>query len=210
MENVREVVVVGEGSASGTPDRCIISLALNVAADTSADAIDRVAQLADQVVGVIHAQGVEPSDVQTHSVSLQDFYDQEKKRVTARVASYALSVNAPSLASVGRLLAELAAVCGDSLQVRGLQLAVSNPQPLLQAARRAAVEDAVARADQLAEAAGVRLGTILSVDEGSNPRPQIGLQKVRFSGGSAAAALPVEGGTASVTVQVTVRLAIED
>lgn len=112
MENVRDVVVVGEGSALGTPDRCLISLALNVAADTSADAIDRVAQLADQAVGVIHAQGIEPSDVQTYSVSLQDFFDHEKKRVTARVASYALSVNAPSLASVGRLLAELAAISG--------------------------------------------------------------------------------------------------
>jgi hypothetical protein len=211
VENLGELVVVGEGSASGTPDRCVISLALNVAADTSADALDRVARLADEVIGVVHAQGVEQSDVQTLNVSLQDFYDQEKKRVTARIATYALSVKAPSLTSVGPLLAELAPVAGDSLQIRGLHLMIHDPQPLLEVARRAAVTDALARAKQLAEAAGIRTGAIVSIEEDPGEVSHGTLHRMsRSSAAPLGAAVPVEGGTCSVSVQVRVRLTIEE
>lgn len=68
----RELVVTSEGSASGTPDRCVIALALNVMADTSPDAMDRMSALAEQVINVVLAQGVERSNVQTLNISLQD------------------------------------------------------------------------------------------------------------------------------------------
>jgi uncharacterized protein YggE len=203
---------VGEGSASGPPDRCLLSLAVNVAADTSAEALDRVARLADRVIGVARAQGVEPSDIQTLGVSLQDFYDQEKKKVTARVATYSLSVTAPSLTSVGPLLAELAPVAGDALQVRGLHLTVDDPRPLQERARRAAVADALERARQLAEAAGVRTGAIVSIEEepdhGSAGQPR----RLRASSMAMATAspVPVEGGTVTVAVHVQIRLALEE
>jgi len=186
-------------------------LAVNVAADTSAEALDRLARLADQVIAVAHAQGVEPSDIQTVGVSLQDFYDQEKKKVTARVATYSLSVTAPSLTSVGPLLAELAPVAGDALQVRGLHLTIDDPAPLLERARRAAVADALERARQLAEAAGVRTGAILSIEEEAD-HGSAGLpRRLRASSAFTAAAspVPVEGGTATVAVQVQIRLALE-
>jgi uncharacterized protein len=211
VESGGELVVVGEGSASGPPDRCVLSLALNVAADTSAEALDRVARLADQVIGVTRAQGVAASDIQTLGVSLQDFRDQETKRVTARVAVYSLSVKAPSLTSVGPLLAELAPVAGDALQVRGLHLTIEDPRPLLERARRAAVGDALERARQLAGAAGVRTGAILSIEEEPGSRPAGLPRRTRMSSDAvamSASAVPVEGGTATVAIQVQIRLAL--
>jgi uncharacterized protein YggE len=47
---VRDIVVVGEGSASGAPDRCLVSLTLNVAAETPADALSGVGHVADRVL----------------------------------------------------------------------------------------------------------------------------------------------------------------
>jgi uncharacterized protein YggE len=213
VESGRELVVVGEGSASGPPDRCLLSLALNVAADTSAAALDRVARLADQVIAIAHAQDVAPSDIQTLGLSLQDVYDQEKKKVTARVATYSLSVKAPSLASVGPLLSALAPVAGDALQVRGLHLIVDDPRPLLETARRAAVADALERARQLADAAGVRTGAIVSIEEEPGQGPPGLPRRLRVASAATAmsgSAVPVEGGTATAAVQVQIRLALEE
>ena len=104
MEPVRDIVVMGEGSASGTPDRCLISLALNVAADTPAEALSGVGHVADRVLDALAGDGVPPSDVQTVGLSVRDVHDREKNRVTARVASYALTVGLPGLAGAGALL----------------------------------------------------------------------------------------------------------
>jgi uncharacterized protein YggE len=209
MENVREILVVGEGSASAPPDRCLLSLALNVAADSSAEALDRVAALAGDVLVVVHDQGVDVRDVQTQNITLQDLFDQETKRVTARVASYAFSVKAPGLDGVGTLVAAVASVAGDAFQIRHLDLIVDDARPLADEARREAVADALRRGSQLADAAGVRIGAILSIDEDGEARPQ-GTHRRVSSGATFAAAVPVEAGTATVTIHVRVRLAIED
>jgi uncharacterized protein YggE len=207
MEDTREIAVVGVGSAQGVPDRCVLSLTLNVAAETSGAALAGVTQLASQVVGVLLTHEVLSSETQTTQLSLQDFHDNEKRKVTARIASYGLSVNLAGLTHAGPLLTELAELAGDSLQAR-VRLEMSNPTPFVNAARRAAVADALDRAEQLADAAGLRLGKIVAIDEGAgipgdSPR--------RMSRSLATtAALPVEGGTSSVTVEVIVRLAIAD
>jgi len=208
MVDSREIVVVGLGTAGGVPDRCVITLALNVAADTSGTALAEVTKLASKVVGVLQARGIAASDAQTSHLALQEFHDSEKKRVTGRVASYGLTVLVGGLAEAGPLLTELAEVAGDSLQVRGLQLQMSDPKPLVDAARRAAVADALERARQLADAAGLRLGGISSIEEGSGaPGESFRRLTARAATDSG---MPVEAGTSSVTVHVTVRIAIAD
>jgi uncharacterized protein len=77
-------------------------------------------------------------------------------------------------------------------------------------ARARAVEDAKARADQLAGAAGVRLGALLSIEEGSEAlaRPLADGSPARMMATSAP--LPIEGGTQDVAVRVTLTFAIAD
>lgn len=139
----RTLVVTGQGTAHGTPDRCLIYLALNAMADTAASALDQVADLATRAVQALRDRGVEPNDIQTANISLGDYH--EKQRVTARVASYSLVVKIRSLEEAGPVLASLSGVAGDSLQVQRMQLAVSDPQVLQASARRDAVVDATAR-----------------------------------------------------------------
>lgn len=208
MPDIRDIVVEGVGSATGTPDRCALSLSLQVAAPTSAAALESVTQLAVKTMEVVGAHGIDASQVRTSDISLQDFHDNDKKRVTARIASYGLSVSVAGLDKAGPLLSELAVVAGDSLHMRELRLEISDPKPLVDAARRAAVTDALDRARQLADAAGVRLGDIVSIDEG--PGLQGDPRRRTMSRTSSAAAMPVEGGTSSVTVRVTMRIAMAD
>ncbi len=186
----------------------MLHLALNVMAQTVSDAFSRVAALANQVVDALHQRGVPEEDMQTQTVSLQDFFDQKEQKVTARVGTYALQVSVP-VGDVGPHLGAVADVAGDSLQVRGLVLTMSDPEPLLTIARRRAVEDARARAEQLAEAAQVRLGSILSIEEGGGRGLRLGPQKVSFTP-MAASAVPVEPGSAWVNVFVTLTFGLED
>jgi uncharacterized protein YggE len=205
MDDTRHITVVGQGSASAIPDCCALSLALNVAAETSAAALNDVAVLAARVIEVVHGHGLE---AQTSDVSVHDFHDKESNRVTARVASYGLFVTVAALADAGPLVQQLAAVAGDALQIRGLQLGLSDASPLLETARRAAVVDALNRARQLGDAAGLTLGDIVSVDEGPPVGTDARFRRLAGTSVAMAATLPVEGGTSSVSVSVSVRVAI--
>lgn len=202
----RTLVVTGQGTAHGIPDRCLIHLALNAMADTAASALDQVADLATRAIQALRDRGVEPNDIQTANISLGDFH--EKQRVTARVASYSLVIKIRSLEEAGPVLASLSGVAGDSLQVQRMQLAVSDPQVLQASARRDAVADATARANQLAEAAGVSLGPILEIREGQVASDQrFGARGVAFA---ASSSMPLEPGEVTSTVAVTVTYSIED
>jgi uncharacterized protein YggE len=97
---------------------------------------------------------------------VQDFFDREKQRVTARVASYQLELTIRQLDKLGEHLAGLVSVAGDSLQISYLQLTVADPEPLKRQARFEAMNDAREKATQFAESAGERLGRIVSIDEG--------------------------------------------
>jgi len=208
MAKARELVVTGEGVTYGTPDRCLITLALNVMADNSADAFDRVGALAEQVIEVVLAQGVDRADVQTLNISLQDWFDRDSQSVTARIATYILSVSLLGLERTGMLLSAVTPVAGNSLQVHGMRLVVGDPRPLVAEARRRAVEDALAKARELAAAAGVQLGQITSIDDGGDGRS--GNMRFAAMALSSSASAPVEAGTSAVTALVTITMKIED
>jgi len=183
----------------------LITLALNVMAATSAEALDQVGSLAEQVIEVVLAQGVSRSDVQTLRISLQDWLDRDSGTVTARVGTYTLSVRVTGLQELGPLLAEVATVAGNSLQVQGIRPTIGDPKPLLAEARRSAVEDALAKAGELAQAAGIQLGKITSIEEAGTAR----LGNMRLMSASAAA-MPMEPGTSEVTAGVTITFEVED
>jgi uncharacterized protein YggE len=55
----RQIRVVGEGLATGTPDRCVINAALNVMADSLANAVSQTSILSSQVLDALRTEGVE-------------------------------------------------------------------------------------------------------------------------------------------------------
>jgi uncharacterized protein YggE len=207
----RVIVVNGEGEAVGVPDRCLVSLALTALRDSAADAVASVADLADRVITTIREAGVEASDVRTQNVTVQDWYDQQQQRVTARVATYALIVKNRALDQVSDLLSGIAAVAGDALRVQGIVLTVSDLAPLRAAARRGAVNDATVKATQLADASGVRIGRVLAIEEGVVPGRGFSAEQgmVRHAAVAASAPLPIEPGNQAVTVRVTMTFEIE-
>jgi len=204
MAEPARLSVVGEGTADGVPDRCIVHAALNVMADTVPDAVSRVGLLSSQVSESLKTTGLAPADLRTTGLSVQDFFDQGKQMVTARVASYQLEICIRQLTKLDEHIAGLLSVAGDALQIRALQLTIADPEPLKREARVAAMKDARRKASELAEAAGGRLGRTLSIGERSSATdPQYRGFATRASG-SVATHLQVEPGSLTVSCRVAV------
>jgi uncharacterized protein len=204
------VVVVGTGMATGVPDQCVIHLGLNAIADTAALALDQCAEAADRAIAALLQKGVDHSEIRTTNLSVQDFFDQSKQEVTARIASYRLQVTVTNLDDVGGVVADLSSAVGDALQIHSLHLVISDPVPLEQEARRLAVLSAQSKATELAETANVRLGQILSIqDEGASTGTPYPARPLRLSAVNEAASVPVDPGEVTASSSVTITYALD-
>jgi uncharacterized protein len=94
-----------------------------------------------------------------------------------------------------------AAVAAGANTVSALQFTVSDPSVAGRAARARAVALAAAKAGELAAAAGVPLGEVLSIEEDAGPRP-IPFQSATLRAGGPG---PVEAGELEVVVSVVAR-----
>jgi uncharacterized protein YggE len=126
-----------------------------------------------------------------------------------RIAGYQVSnqVNAivDDLTKLGPTLDAL--VRSGANQLGGISFAIANPKPLAEKARADAVADAMAKARTLAQAAGVTLGALISIQEGSVSRPVPVFAMARAV--AAPAPPPVAEGEETVSVNVTMTYAIQ-
>ena len=127
--------------------------------------------------------------------------------MTAKMGTYQLQVTVRPIEGVGSVLVALGAVAGDALAVRGFELGVRDPEPLRSRARRLAVEDATRRAGELSEAAGIRLGPIVALEDGAAAQPQTGWRTMAMAA-SASSTVPIEAGEVSASSTVTLTYAI--
>ena len=207
MPDQPQLTVVGTGVATGTPDQCQLQIALNCVTDDAAIALTTCGELATKAIAAIGDVDGAQCDVQTVGISVQDFFDKTQQRVTAKVGTYQLQVTVRPLEGVGSILTALGATAGDALALRGFQLGVRDPTPLRSEARRRAVEDARTRAGELAQAAGVRLGSILSLEDGAGARAPA-VRTMTMSAASAAD-VPIAAGEVSAVSTITMTYAIE-
>jgi uncharacterized protein YggE len=106
------------------------------------------------------------------------------------------------LAGAGALVDAAARTAGDAVRVRQIGFGIADDAQPRSRARSDAVGQAVTQARQLADAAHVSLGPILSITEVTDGRPPV--PATRDSAGAAAAAVPFEPGTQDVSVTVEV------
>ena len=89
-----------------------------------------------------------------------------------------------------------------------IQFTNDKPQAALEEARKNAVAEAVKKAKTLSEAAGVKLGRIIEINENvPRPMPQPAYRATMMK--EADSAVPVQSGQNNYTVSVTVTFAIE-
>jgi uncharacterized protein len=212
QEATARIVATGEGSVSLAPDMAVLSLTVNREADTARSALDANSAAMTEVIAAMEKEGIAARDMQTAGFSIQPRYVYPKPRgekppqIVGYTVRNSLTVKIRDLERLGELLDRSV-----SLGVNeGGNVRFSNDDPTaaLSQARKAAVEDALARIRTMADAAGVGVGSIIAITESSGmsgPRPM--MESMAMA--RAADAVPIAAGENSYRVAVTVSVAID-
>jgi uncharacterized protein YggE len=205
----RQIVVQGEGRVSAAPDTAIIALGVQREARDARTAMRDASEAMTLVLSRLDQAGIAPEDIQTTRVGLdprwQHSQDGAPPRVTGYVASNDLSVRVRDLDALGGLLD--AVVSEGANTMNGLSFSVADMEPLEDAARIAAVEDARRKAATLADAAGVTLGGVVTLSEGGVGGPVPMMETAMLSD---RAMVPVAAGQVDVVVTVRAVFAIAE
>jgi uncharacterized protein YggE len=159
------------------------------------------AEAAAKLIAALKAAGIPAKSLQTQQVSLSQRVSDDGQTVVGYNASSAVSATVASIDKAGAIVD--AAVAAGATSVEGPSLTLSNEQALERKALTGAVEDAKARAQALADAAGLALGSIVAISEGGASQPVPYAAKAAADSG----AVPIEPGTQTVTDSVTVTFA---
>lgn len=204
MQGIR---VRGSGRVERTPDIATVTLGAQVQAAAAGDAQRLAGERMRAVLAAVSAAGVDDADVATDRVSLEPTFDYDgpTPRPTGFQATQAVHVRVRDLARLGVVVDD--AVGAGANQVAEVTLGLADATGARAEARASAMADARRAAEDLAEAAGVRLGLPIAIVEdemGQAPGP------VRFKLAEAATAdgTPIASGRTMVEVSVLVTWAL--
>ncbi|GLK56002.1 uncharacterized protein YggE [Methylopila capsulata] len=203
------VSVTGEGVVAATPDRAVVTSGVVTRAPTAGAALSANATAMTKVFAALKAAKIEDRDVATSALGLQpqyDYGDGRAPKLVAYEARNAVTIRVRELDRLGALLDQL--VQAGSNQLESLVFDVSDADKRLDEARKAAIADARRKAELYAEAAGAKLGEVLSIDEsGGGAEAPIRPQAMRAKAMDAAPT-PVAAGEQELRVEVQVRWSI--
>jgi hypothetical protein len=192
--------VASTGEASGSPNRLSIDLGVVCRAPTARQALSRANERAAALIELLGREGVAKSDIATRSISIHPHYD-DKGKVAGYEASNDVVVVLRDLDRAGDVVDAAAGAVGDDIRMGALTFGIEDPSDLLADARRRAVATAARQASGLALAAGVALGPIVRIVEGSGGAPPTPRPMLRAM---AAESVPIEPGSQRLTVSVEI------
>lgn len=206
----RTLAVNGEGKAMAKPDQAQLLAGVVTQAPTAAAALSANNAAMNRVFTTIKALGIPDNKIQTSNFSVTPQYppynqtNPQPHRITGYEVSNQVTIIVDDLNKLGAALDAL--VKSGSNQLNGVSFAIANLAPLNDKALRAAVADAAAKAKGIALAAGVTLGPIMSIEEGSSYTPGPRPMMMRAS---VAQAAPIAAGEDTVSATVTITYRIE-
>ncbi|MEU2286587.1 SIMPL domain-containing protein [Streptomyces sp. NPDC013178] len=197
------LTVTGEGSASADPDLAIVGAGVETIAPTPGTALDAQTRAADALLGAVRAQGVADRDIRTENVSLMPVHDSSDgtSRLKGYQAAQSFVVQVREVTRTGAVLQAIAEATGEAGRITSVAFDVSDPAPLQDRARRAAHDDAHAKAEQYARLSGHRLGRLVSLSEDAVGHPRPVPQTAEAAG--LGAGVPVAPGMIRATATVT-------
>jgi len=165
---LRTVSVSGVGHSEIEPDEAVIQLGVTARALTAQGASRKAAAAMDAVIESLQESGVEEADIKTTRLELRQVRqrDQETREVTVRwQVRNRVRATIRDIDATGDTID--AAIAAGATNLDRLQFRASDPTDALAEAREAAVISAALTASQLASAADVEVGGVLSIVDDS-------------------------------------------
>ena len=208
MAESRFITVAGEGRAEVVPDMATVTIGVQNRAKSASAAMDLVAGATRKVLDQLTVFGVDDKDIQSTGLSLHPVYERRNNsnqppEVVGFSASINLSVKLRNLERVGDVLDKL--VDAGATGIQGISFSSSDTSVAMDAARTAAIKDAMHRAQIFAEAAQVELGEVIEISSvsGNSGPPQFMRMEAM-----AVDSVPIAPGTLGLSVQIRIKIAL--
>ena len=214
----RTITVVGRGEVKSPPDVARVNLGVEVTAPTVAAAMDDAEQRMTDVLAALKDAGIAAKDIQTSNFSIN--FERQNPEMMPRAESTTemtgtvagvyrvnnmVQVTLRDMTAVGDVID--ATVEAGANNIWGVSFELENTDALEEQAREAAVNNARARAESLAELNGVEVGEVIAISEviGASPAPMFA-EAARAMGGGG---VSIEPGEVSFATQLQIVYAIQ-
>jgi len=173
-----------------------VGLGVETQAPDARSALDSNAQKTTALIDTLKSRGIPADDIQTSGLSVSPAFDGGSGHINGYQVTNRVTATLHDIGAAGTLIDAAAAAAGDAVRVDQTMFSISDDSELRAQARADAVRKAQDQAKQIADAAGVKLGAVRSIVEGSeSANPEAPFMR---------APTPVAAGSQEVTVNVTV------
>lgn len=210
----RTITVVGEGTVRIQPDVARANFGVEVISPSVREALDENQATMDAVLTTLQELGIEERDIQTTGFSIfAERYGPEgplpPDQVNYRVSNN-VTVVIRNLENVGNVID--ATVEAGANNIYGIEFRLDDPSTRESEARASAIEDAEAKATELAELTGVSVGPVVSVSEviASGGYFSSNFAQASQLGLGGGGATPISPGELELTMQLQVTYAITE
>jgi hypothetical protein len=207
----RTITVIGIGRASATPDIARVTLGMDVVNAKLSTALTEVNKKTADIMAALEEAGVAKQDIRTAEFNVipqQSYGPNGPGPITGYRVINTVRVTVRDLAQAGAVLD--AAVNAGANTIQGLTFTIEDMKPIETEARKGAMADAKAKAEELAAEAGATVGQVLTISEiisgGPIPLMQMNAPAADAMGGGGVSIAP---GMQDVSVQVQVVYEIE-
>jgi uncharacterized protein YggE len=202
----RQISVNGEASISLLPDMAVLTLGAVETSKQAGVAVQALAARNRQMMAALGRFGIGAGQMQTTGIGLQPVWSdrgagQSPPKITGFEAQTTLRVRVEDLSTLPKLLD--AVIAQGANRIDGLRFDLKDPQTPMDEVRQDAVRDAMAKAQLMAQTAGVTLGPLISLHDQGGPR------FVRREMALQDAALPIAAGQIEFSASVAAVFAIE-
>jgi len=210
----RSISVSGTGEITLPADQATIRVGVQSGGGTSAEAMNGASNATAAILALLADEGIAPTDVQTQGLRLTPVYKRglsgvDYTQISGYSAVNTVSVTTTDLNSVGQLLADIVELGGN--RIDGVTFGLSDPDAHQDEARILAVQDARAKAELYAEAAGIAVGQVISITEnGFSGRAVFEMAHQMTMADSSVADVPLAPGEITVSASVSLMYEIAD
>ncbi|MBI2034703.1 MAG: SIMPL domain-containing protein [Candidatus Levybacteria bacterium] len=196
--------VEGVGEATGIPDTALLSLGVTKKAATIKDAQNQVNQAANAMIADLKKLGIDEKNIKTTNYSVYPDYDYTRgQTITGYSVSENLEVKVTPIEKANQAI-DIATKDGANM-VGGITFILNEDikKSIEQEARKDAVKKAKEKAQNLASAAGIRLGKIVNVQESQGYQPPIALESSMLKDGGTGEPTQLTPGESTIRTSIT-------
>ncbi|WP_375658185.1 SIMPL domain-containing protein [Bartonella sp. CL436QHHD] len=204
------ITVTAIGESQAAPDMAIINLAVVTYDKTAQKALASNNQSINDIIKAFKNNGIKANDLQTSGLSIyqstSDKQHEKKNNEKLYHVSNSLTVRIRDLTNAGKIFDQAMSLGVNS--VNGITFTNADTKPFYQEARKKAITEAIEKAQTIAQAADLKLGKIIEINEKDDyyhPTPRLMSRAADVSYANTNFA----GGELNYNVSVTVVFAID-